>query len=103
MITFFYITTKNYTEAKKITKSLLKEKLVSCVNIYRNIDSYFIWNNKISKSKEVVLMGKTVKKNERLIIKYVNKIHSYDVPCVVFSKISSGNNDFLKWVKKTSK
>ena len=51
MISFFYITAKNNPEAQKLIKSLLKKKLVACINIYKNIDSYFLWKNKIAKSK----------------------------------------------------
>jgi periplasmic divalent cation tolerance protein len=103
MISFFYITAKNNPEAQKLIKSLLKKKLVACINIYKNIDSYFLWKNKIAKSKEVVLMGKTTKKNHNKIIKEVRKLHSYEVPCVIFSTISSGNEDFLKWIKNSIK
>ena len=103
MFTFFYITAGSNSEAQRIAKVLLKKNLVACVNIYKNIDSFFMWKNKINRSKEVVLMGKTIKKNRNLIIKQIKKNHSYDVPCVIFSNISSGNKDFLSWVKKTLK
>ena len=43
-------------------------------------------------------MGKTTKKQQTRIVSEVKKIHSYDVPCIIFSKISSGNKEFLKWV-----
>ena len=101
MISFFYITAKNNPEAQKLIKSLLKKKLVACINIYKNIDSYFLWKNKIAKSKEVVLMGKTTKKNHNKIIKVVRKLHSYEVPCVIFFDIKNGNTDFLKWIIKS--
>ncbi len=103
MFTFFYITAGSNSEAQRIAKVLLKKNLVACVNIYKNIDSFFMWKDKINRSKEVVLMGKTIKKNRNLIIKQIKKNHSYDVPCVIFSNISSGNKDFLSWVKKTLK
>ena len=103
MFTFFYITARSNSEAQRIAKVLLKKNLVACVNIYKNIDSFFMWKDKINRSKEVVLMGKTIKKNRNLIIKQIKKNHSYDVPCVIFSNISSGNKDFLSWVKKTLK
>ena len=48
-------------------------------------------------------MGKTTNKRRTKIISEVKKIHSYDVPCVVFSKISSGNKDFLKWISNSTR
>ena len=103
MYNFFYITSKNEDEAKKIVNSLLKKKLIACANIYKKIDSYFLWKNKITKSKEVVLIGKTIKENQNKLVKEVKKIHSYKVPCIIFSNISSGNKKFLNWIKSSVK
>ncbi len=103
MFSFFYITAGSNSEAQRIAKILLKKNLVACVNIYKNIDSFYVWKKKINKSKEVILMGKTIKKNQNSIIKQIKKNHSYDLPCIIFSNISSGNKDFLNWVKKTLK
>ena len=99
----FYITSKNNVEAKHIVKSLLKNKLVACANIVKNIDSYFIWKQNLSFSKEVLIVGKTLSNKENKIIKEVKRLHSYDNPCVLFIKISSGNKDFLKWIKNSLK
>ena len=95
---FFYITTKNIKEAKKISSVLIRKKLIACANIFKNIQSVFLWKNKVNVSKEAVIMGKTTKKQQTRIVAEVKKIHSYDVPCIIFSKISSGNKEFLEWV-----
>ena len=99
---FFYITCANTKEAKKISSVLVKKKLIACANIFNNIQSVFSWKNKVNFSKEVIIMGKTTKKLQTKIISEVKKIHSYDVPCIVFSKISSGNKDFLKWISNST-
>ena len=31
----------------------------------------------------------------------VKKLHSYEVPCVIFFDIKNGNTDFLKWIIKS--
>ena len=100
---FFYITCANIKEAKKISSVLVKKKLIACANIFNNIQSFFLWKNKVNNSNEVVIMGKTLQKNQLKVISEVKKIHSYDIPCVVFSKISSGNKEFLKWINKSVK
>ena len=103
MQVFFYITAKNKSEAKKIATILVKKKLVACANIFNNIQSFFLWKNKVNNSNEVVIMGKTLKKNQLKVISEVKKMHSYDIPCIVFSKITSGNKEFLKWINKSIK
>ena len=100
---FFYITAKNKSEAKKIATILVKKKLVACANIFNNIQSFFLWKNKVNNSNETVIMGKTLQKNQPKVISEVKKIHSYDIPCIVFYKISSGNKEFLNWINKSVK
>ena len=100
---FFYITAKNKSEAKKIATILVKKKLVACANIFNNIQSFFLWKNNVNNSNEVVIMGKTLQKNQPKVISEVKKIHSYDIPCIVFYKISSGNKEFLNWINKSVK
>ena len=94
---FFYITCTNTKEAKKISSVLVRKKLIACANIFNNIQSVFSWKNKVNFSKEVIIMGKTTKKLQTKIILEVKKIHSYDVPCILFSKISSGNKESVSY------
>ena len=100
---FFYITCANIKEAKKISSVLARKKLIACANIFNNIQSVFSWKNKVNYSKEFIVMGKTTKKQQTTINSEVKKIHSYDVPCIVFSKISSGNKEFLKWISNSTR
>ena len=100
-IKFFYITCSKRKEASKIARFLLKKKLIACANIINNLESIFFWKGKIRKSKEVLVVGKTMNKNVQKIIKGVKKIHSYEVPCVIFFDIKNGNTDFLKWIIKS--
>ena len=100
-IKFFYITCPKKKEAHKIASFLVKKKLVACANIINNVDSVFAWKGKVIKAKEILIVGKTMNKNVQKIIKNVKKLHSYEVPCVIFFDIKNGNTDFLKWIIKS--
>ena len=100
-IKFFYITCSKKKEAHKIAELHVKKKLVACANIIQNVDSVFNWKGKITKEKEVLIVGKTMNKNVQKIIQSVKKLHSYEVPCVIFFDIKNGNVDFLKWIIKS--
>ncbi|MCK5605771.1 divalent-cation tolerance protein CutA [Candidatus Pacearchaeota archaeon] len=97
-----YITCPTKAEAKEITLALLEEGLIACANIIDGIESYFAWEDEIQKAKEVIIIFKTRQKKEDKIIKLVKQIHSYEVPCVVFTDIKHGNKEFLKWVEQES-
>jgi len=100
-IKFFYIIASNKKEAERIAKKLLNKKLIACANVISNVNSYFVWKNKVQNSKEIIICGKTTSKNLTKIIKAVKSIHSYSVPCIIFFDIKNGNNDFLKWIKQS--
>ena len=89
------------SEAYKIATFLVKNKLVACANIINNVDSVFTWKDKVKKTKEIMIVGKTMNKNVQKIIKNVKKLHSYEIPCVIFFDIKNGNTDFLKWIIKS--
>ena len=100
-IKFFYITAPNKKEAEQIAKKLLDKKLIACANVINNVNSYFVWKNKVQNSKEIIICGKTTSKNQTKIIKAVKSIHSYAVPCIIFFDIKNGNKDFLKWIEQS--
>ena len=64
-IKFFYITAPNKKEAEKIARKLLDKKLIACANVISNVNSYFVWKNKMQNSKEIIICGKTPLKKTR--------------------------------------
>ena len=100
-IKFFYITAPHKREAEKIAKKLLNKKLIACANVISNVNSYFVWKNKVQNSKEIIICGKTTSKNQKEIVRVVKKLHSYSLPCIIFIDIKNGNDDFLKWIKQS--
>ena len=101
-IKFFYITCPKKKEAQNIATFLVRNKLIACANIIKNVTSIFRWKKKLNKNKEVILLAKTAQKNIKRIEKTVKKLHSYDTPCILFLEIKYGNKEFLKWVTTNS-
>ena len=70
-IKFFYITCPKKNEAHKIATFLVKKKLVACANIIYNVDSIFNWKGKVTKAKEILVVGKTMNKNIQKVIDFL--------------------------------
>ena len=102
-IVFAYITTKNRSEAKKIGKILLQEKLAACVNILNHMHSMYWWKGKIEVSNEAVLIAKTTKTLFPKLSKKVKAIHSYDVPCILQIPVTDGNKEYVDWLLENIK
>ncbi|VWU51312.1 protein CutA, putative [Hepatocystis sp. ex Piliocolobus tephrosceles] len=98
-----YVTTPSKDVAENISNILLKEKLVSCVNIVPGILSMYHWKGEIAKDNEVLMMIKTKKKLFGEIVNCVKKHHPYEIPEVIAVPIIHGSKDYLDWVSNSVK
>jgi len=96
------ITVKSGAEAKKISKALVAKKLVACVNIVKDIESFFWWEGKVDNAKETLLILKIQKKCFPKIVKAVKALHSYSVPEIIALPIIAGEKKYLKWIKDST-
>ncbi|MDD5020845.1 MAG: divalent-cation tolerance protein CutA [Endomicrobiaceae bacterium] len=95
------ITTPNQKVSGLIIEQLLDNKLVSCVNVIPAVKSVYWWKGKICKSKEQLLIFKSIKNKFKKIVKIVKKSHPYEIPEIVSFDISDGNSEYLKWIVNT--
>ncbi len=84
-------------EAKFIGRTLVKERLVACANIFP-ITSIYHWDG-LQENEECVLLVKTTTEKVKIIEQRVKELHSYGVPCII-SLVIDGSEDYLTWIKK---
>jgi periplasmic divalent cation tolerance protein len=94
-----FITAPKEEEAAKIAQALVEARLAGCVNIFRNIRSIYMWQNKIEDDAEVLMMAKTQKHLFDAVAKKVKELHSYEVPEIIALPIVQGSENYLKWLK----
>jgi periplasmic divalent cation tolerance protein len=100
MFSIVYITAGDMDEAKSIGRTLIKERLAACVNIFP-ITSIFRWKGKIDEANEIGIIVKTKTGKVKAIEKRVKEIHSYEVPCIVSFGIGEGSEEYLKWIDES--
>jgi periplasmic divalent cation tolerance protein len=88
-------------EAKKISNYLLSKKLIACSNRCP-IKSEFIWKGEVIERLEVALLVRTKEELWEEVKKSVLKIHSYEVPGILKSKLEV-NKEYLDWVYAETK
>ena len=101
--TITFSTCKDLRQANRIARTLVKEKLAACVNIIPGIASIYAWKGKIEEGKEVLLVIKSRASLSTRLTARVKALHSYEVPEVVTIPISSGNPDYLRWVRESTR
>ena len=95
-----YVTTPRISEARRIAKALLKKNLIACANILPS-PSLYRWKGQIVSAKESILLMKTTAEKFREIEKNVEKMHTYECPCVLQISIDRGNAAYLTWIRET--
>jgi periplasmic divalent cation tolerance protein len=97
---FIYVTCENRSEALKIAKKVITDRLAACGNILGDTTSVYRWNDEIQVEQEVVLILKTRSELVEQLIAAINTLHSYECPCVVSLPIEDGNKTFLDWIAR---
>ena len=92
------VTTANSEkESILIRDSILSKRLSPCIQIVKNVESSYIWNNQIATDREELIFIKTVDRNQRLIIKEIEAIHSYQNPQIICYNFDILTDKYAEW------
>jgi len=97
-LVMLYVTASSRSEAEKIAKILVEERLIACANLFDGMTSLYWWEGKVQSDAEASFFAKTKESLVDKITQRIKELHSYDCPCVVSLPISGGNVEFLDWI-----
>jgi periplasmic divalent cation tolerance protein len=101
--TISFATCKDRRQASAIAKALVNEKLAACVTIVPAVASIYVWEGKLEEGREVLLIIKSRAALSKKLTARVKALHSYSVPEIVTIPIASGNPDYLRWVRESTR
>ena len=93
-----YVTHENKQEAQKISDYLLNRKLIACSNLIP-IEACYWWQGKIDSSNEIVSILKTRTEHWDKVKSEIEKIHPYDVPCIIKIEVEA-NKVYEEWIRE---
>ena len=94
------MTASSKSEAKKIVRSLLEEKLIACANMIDSVSSVFWWQENIKEEKEVLVIMKSHQELFNKVSTRIREVHSYDTPEILALSIVDGSSQYLEWMNK---
>lgn len=94
------MTTSDKSEAIKIVKTLIEQRLIVCANIIDTVSSFFWWKDKIEEEREVLVIMKSHQRLFSALEKKIEECHSYDVPEILAIPITNGSQSYLDWMKE---
>jgi len=97
------VTCKDAAQARRIARTLVKERLAACVNVVPGVSSIYVWEGKLEESKEVLLIVKSRAALSKRLSARVLALHTYSVPEVVTLPIAAGNPAYLRWVRESTR
>ena len=92
-------TESSKTNALRVGKLLIQNKLAACVSI-KPIFSIYEWDDDIEETKEFEITIKSKLEFKDNLIDFINKISTYDVPQIIYKKYYS-EIKYFDWVNKT--
>jgi periplasmic divalent cation tolerance protein len=93
-----FSTAASAEEAEKIARRLVDERLAACVNVIREIRSFYRWQGKTEDAAEWLLVIKSSRERFEALRAAVEKLHSYDVPEVIALPVVEGAQNYLNWM-----
>ena len=92
-------TESSKTNALRMAKLLIQNKLAACVSI-KQIFSIYKWNNDIEETKEFEITIKSKLEFKDYLIEFLNKNSTYDVPQIIYKKFNA-EIKYFDWLHKT--
>jgi periplasmic divalent cation tolerance protein len=92
------MTAAGAAEAERIAEMLVVRKLAACVQMLPEMQSIYVWQGKVQRDREVLLLAKTTRANFDELEQEVRAIHSYETPEIIALPVVAGSEAYLKWL-----
>jgi periplasmic divalent cation tolerance protein len=87
-------------EARKISRYLVQEGLVSCANITPWVESVFQWNGDLETAQETLVLFKTTEELFSTVCEVIESNTKYELPVITYFPIEGGNVEGVQWLKE---
>ena len=91
-------TVENRSDAEKIAKYLVEERIAACVQILGPVQSFFYWQGKLDRADEYLCLIKSRDDLFPELEAAIKSLHPYEVPEIISLPISKGSSDYLSWM-----
>ena len=92
------VTAPDVPTARRLAKTVLRQRLVACANLIPRIESHFWWRGKIEMGAEVLMIFKTTKELLPKLEKLILAAHPYDTPEFLVLPLDAGSSRYLAWL-----
>lgn len=95
-----FTTTPNIAEADSLGAQIVEARLAACVQILPQMSSVYVWEGKLQKDAEHLLLIKTLPEKWDELRDFITANHSYDVPEIVAVDAEKVAEPYRTWLDK---
>ncbi len=92
-------TTALSTEAEGLAEAIVESGLAACVQILPPMTSVYVWEGKVQKEQENLMLIKTLPEKYDELERFITENHSYDVPEIVAVEAARVSGPYLAWMQ----
>ncbi len=96
-----FTTTGKRTDADRIARMLVEERLAACVQVIGPIESTYRWEGKVETSQEWLCLIKSTSALYETLEGRLKETHPYETPEIVALPIVRGSQTYLSWLHDT--
>lgn len=93
------VTAPDLKTARRLARAALQARLVACANLVPIIESHYLWQGKIERGQEVLMILKTTAARLARLEKLIISEHPYETPEFLALPLQSGNRRYLDWLQ----
>lgn len=93
-----YTTFPDVDTALSVGESLVREKLIACINVLPGMRSVYAWQGKIEQGQEAVAILKTRRGLQDDVGRTLKERHPYDTPSIFFIEPTDADIDTVTWL-----
>jgi periplasmic divalent cation tolerance protein len=89
----------NETDAARVARVLVEERLVACANLLPGARSLYRWEGKFQDERECVVLLKTRKQDWTALLSRLHELHPYDTPELIAVRVAAGAPKYMAWLE----
>lgn len=95
-----FTTTPSNIEAEMLAEAIVTAKLAACVQILPPMTSVYVWEGKLQREAEHLLLIKTLPEKWDELAAFITANHSYEVPEIVAIEAEKVSGRYLSWINE---
>ena len=90
----------NENTADALSEKIIESRLAGCIKMLPVKSSFYMWEGKLMKASEVLIVIKTLKDKVEQLERFIIENHEYEIPEVIVIPVMKVNKDYIAWMEQ---